>query len=73
MVLGLWEAEDIGVVSMKGYKVGGIGVNSQIKLFNQVSRCRKGITLLAYLYSLRYRLVAFSESLKYESNFSSDV
>jgi len=26
------------------------GVNSQIKLFNQVSRWRKGITLLAYLY-----------------------
>jgi hypothetical protein len=26
------------------------GVNSQIKLFNRVSRWRKGITLLAYLY-----------------------
>jgi hypothetical protein len=26
------------------------GVNSQIKVFNQVSRWRKGITLLAYLY-----------------------
>ena len=50
MVLGLWEAEDIGVVSMEGYKAGGRGVNSQIKLFNQVNRCRKGITLLAYLH-----------------------
>ena len=26
------------------------GVNSQIKAFNYVSRWRKGITLLAYLY-----------------------
>jgi hypothetical protein len=26
------------------------GVNFQIKLFNRVSRWRKGITLLAYLY-----------------------
>ena len=26
------------------------GVNSQIKLFNRVSRWRKGITLLAYFY-----------------------
>jgi hypothetical protein len=48
MVLGLWEIRDTGVVSMEGYKVGGRGVNSQIRLFNQVNRCRKGITLLAY-------------------------
>ncbi len=49
------------------------GVNSQIKLFNRVSRWRKGITLLAYLYGLRYMLVAFSESLKYGGNFSPNV
>ncbi len=48
-------------------------LNSQIKLFNRASMWRKGITLLAYLYGLRYRLVAFSGSLKYGGNFSPEV
>jgi uncharacterized protein YfbU (UPF0304 family) len=41
------------------------GVNSQIKLFNRVSRWREGITLLAYLYgyAIGYREIKarFSE------------
>jgi len=38
------------------------GVNSQIKLFNQVSRWRKGITLLAYLYGYAIGYSFFSKS-----------
>jgi len=36
----------------KGHKAGGRGCKfTEIKFFNRVSRWRKGITLLAYLYS----------------------
>jgi len=39
--------ETFEVIGDKGYRE---GVNSQIKVFNYISRWRKGITLLAYLY-----------------------
>ncbi len=38
------------------------GVNSQIKLFNRVSRWRKGSTLLAYLYGYAISYSFFRKS-----------
>jgi hypothetical protein len=48
------------------------GVNSQIKLFNRVSRWRKGITLLAYLYGYAIGYSFFRKSQIW-GNFSPDV
>jgi hypothetical protein len=73
MVLGLWEAEDIGVVSTEGHKAGGRGCKFSDKAFQPSEQVEERDYLTCLPLWLRYRLVAFLGSLKYGGNFLPDV
>jgi len=61
------------VVSMEGHKAGGRGCKFSDKAFQPSEEVEERDYFTCLPLCLRYRLVAFSGSLKYGSNFAPDV